>query len=74
MVEGQLTFFVDHLPAGLHLVGRHPRGAPALPLARLRAQGELTEVRATDLRFTPVETGKLLNDVLGLRLPAANRW
>ena len=67
LVAEQLTFFLDHLPAGLHLVVV-TRAEPALPLARLRAQGELTELRATDLRFTPVETGKLLNDVLGLRL------
>ena len=67
LVAEQLTFFIDHLPAGLHLAVV-TRSEPVLPLARLRAQGELTELRAADLRFTPVETGALLNDILGLRL------
>ena len=43
-----------------------------LPLARLRADGQLTELRAADLRFSPAETGELLTDVLGLRLAAAD--
>ncbi len=67
LVAEQLTYFVDHLPARLHLA-IVTRSEPGLPLARLRARGELTELRATDLGFSPVETGTLLNDVLGLRL------
>jgi LuxR family transcriptional regulator, maltose regulon positive regulatory protein len=44
------------------------RARPALPLARLRARGELAEVRGADLRFSRTQTRALLTDVLGLRL------
>ena len=44
------------------------RADPALPLARLRARGELVEVRAADLRFTVEEATAYLNDVVGLDL------
>jgi LuxR family maltose regulon positive regulatory protein len=44
------------------------RADPLLPLARLRARGELVEVRAADLRFTPDEVAAYLNDVIGLDL------
>jgi LuxR family maltose regulon positive regulatory protein len=66
-VDEQLAFFVDHLPPTLHLA-LVSRSTPGLPLAKLRAQGELTELHAADLRFSAGETGELLNDVLGLRL------
>ena len=46
------------------------RADPALPLARLRARGELVEIRAADLRFTPEEASAYLNDVMGLGLGA----
>src|SRR5439155_11900704 len=49
-----LTFLLEHLPPHLHLV-LATRADPPLPLARLRAQGAVTEVRAADLRFTPEE-------------------
>ena len=48
------------------------RADPALPLARLRARGELVEVRAADLRFTLDEVAAYLNDVVGLDLAAAD--
>ena len=41
-----------------------------LPLARLRARGQLTELRAADLRFTPAEAAEFLNQVMGLNLSA----
>ncbi|MCJ7548689.1 MAG: LuxR C-terminal-related transcriptional regulator, partial [Anaerolineae bacterium] len=41
-----------------------------LPLARLRARGQLTELRAADLRFTPSEAAEFLNQVMGLNLSA----
>lgn len=69
LIAEQLAYFVDHMPARLH-VAVVTRSKPALPLARLRARGELTELHALDLRFSPAETGTLLNDVLGLRLGA----
>ena len=70
-VDDQLTFLVDHLPDCLHLAVVS-RTEPALPLARLRARGELTELHAADLRFTPGEAGNLLTEVLGLRLGRAD--
>ena len=46
------------------------REDPPLPLARLRARGQLTELRAADLRFTPAEAADFLNQVMGLNLSA----
>jgi LuxR family maltose regulon positive regulatory protein len=46
------------------------REDPHLPLARLRARGQLTELRAADLRFTPAEAAEFLNRVMGLNLLA----
>lgn len=66
-VDDQVGFLIDHLPPTLHLAVV-TRSEPALPLARLRAQGELTELHAADLRFSPGEAAALLNNVLGLRL------
>src|SRR5205823_3943162 len=68
MQEG-MAFLLDHLPPRLHLVIAS-RADPALPLARLRARGELVEVRAADLRFTPEEAAAYLTDVMGLDLTA----
>ncbi|GLE51725.1 LuxR C-terminal-related transcriptional regulator [Mycobacterium montefiorense] len=70
-VHQQFAFFVSRMPANLHLV-LATRSDPTLPLARLRASGELTEVRADDLRFGAIEAGHLLNDVLGLDLAHAD--
>ena len=44
------------------------RSDPPLPLARLRGRGDLTELRAADLRFTPDEAAAFLNEVMGLAL------
>ncbi len=68
-VDQALTFLVDHLPPQMHLVIAS-REDPPLPLARLRVRGQLTELRATDLRFTPVEAADFLNRVMGLNLAA----
>ncbi len=68
-IDQALTFLVEHLPPQMHLVIA-TREDPALPLARLRARGQLTEVRATDLRFTPAEAAAFLNQVMGLGLSA----
>jgi LuxR family maltose regulon positive regulatory protein len=46
------------------------REDPPLPLARLRAHGELAEVRVQDLRFSAAETTRFLQEVMGLALPA----
>jgi LuxR family maltose regulon positive regulatory protein len=64
-----LTFLIDHLPPRMHLVIA-TRMDPPLPLPRLRARGEMTELRAADLRFTPEEAATFLNRVMGLELSA----
>ncbi|OBI80827.1 LuxR C-terminal-related transcriptional regulator [Mycobacterium sp. 1245805.9] len=66
-VHEQLAFFISRMPADLHLV-LATRSDPILPLARLRASGELAEMRTDDLRFGPNEAVHLLNGVLGLDL------
>jgi len=70
-VHSALTFLLDHLPPQMHLVIA-TRADPPLPLARLRARNQLTELRAVDLRFTPGEAAAFLNDVMGLRLSTEN--
>jgi LuxR family maltose regulon positive regulatory protein len=68
-IHGAVSFLLDHLPPQLHLVIAS-RSDPVLPLARLRGRGQLTEVRITDLRFTPAEAADFLNDVMGIALSA----
>jgi len=68
-IHDALTFLLNHLPPQMHLVIAG-RADPPLPLARLRARGQLTELRAADLRFTPDEATAFLNDVMGLGLSA----
>jgi LuxR family maltose regulon positive regulatory protein len=70
-VQEGMAFLLDHVPPGMHLVIAG-RADPALPLARLRARGELVEVRAADLRFTPEEAGAYLNGAMGLELTDAD--
>ena len=70
-VDEALTFLLEHLPPWMHLVIA-TREDPHLPLARLRARGQLTELRATDLRFTPSETAEFLNQVMSLNLSVEN--
>ncbi len=66
-VDHALTFLLEHLPPHMHLVIA-TREDPPLPLARLRVGGQLTEVRVTDLRFTPSEAAGFLNQGMGLTL------
>ena len=69
-VQDGMAFLLEHLPPQIHLVIAS-RADPALPLARLRGRGELVEIRAADLRFTPDEAAAYLNEVMGLVLTAA---
>src|SRR5580692_2693799 len=69
-VHVSLGFLLEHLPPGLHLV-LASRADPPLPLARLRAGGQLAELRAADLRFTAEEAAALLRESAGADLPAA---
>jgi LuxR family maltose regulon positive regulatory protein len=68
-VDEALTFLLEHLPPRMHLVIT-TREDPHLPLARLRARDQLTELRAADLRFTPAEASEFLNQVMDLNLSA----
>ena len=69
-VHEPLVFLLQHLPPGVHLV-LASRSDPPLPLARLRAAGQLAELRAGDLRFTAEEAATLLRESVGDVLPAA---
>ena len=63
----QVAFFLSHLPAGVQLV-LVTRGDPPLPLAGLRAAGELAEVRAHELRFATVQAAALVRTVAAVDL------
>ncbi|TAH50142.1 MAG: hypothetical protein EYC68_14930 [Chloroflexota bacterium] len=60
---------LEHQPAQLHLI-LATRVSPALPLTRLRARGQLVELRAADLRFAPDEAEAFLNQSSSIALPA----
>ncbi len=66
-IHKDLYFIIEHLPWQLRLV-ISTRADPPLPLARMRARGQLSEFRAQDLRFTVKETDILLNGIIGLGL------
>lgn len=68
-IHDAMAFMLEHLPPQFHLVIA-ARADPALPLPRLRGRGELVEIRASDLRFTPDEAATYLNEVMGLVLQA----
>jgi len=70
-VDQAITFLLEHLPPQMHLV-MATREDPHLPLARLRARGQLSELRAADLRFTPEEAGAFLNQMMNLNLSVEN--
>lgn len=62
-----LTYLIEHIPNHVHLA-LLTRSDPPLPLARMRARGQLTEIRAEHLRFSPEECSQFLNQVMGLHL------
>jgi len=66
-VHEAVTYLLDHLPPQMHLVIL-TRADPPLPLSRLRARGQLIEIRAVDLCFTVEEAAAFLNQVMGLAL------
>jgi LuxR family maltose regulon positive regulatory protein len=66
-VDQALSFLLQNLPPPMHLV-MATREDPSLPLARLRARGQLTELRAHDLRFTQHEAAEFLNQAMSLNL------
>jgi LuxR family maltose regulon positive regulatory protein len=68
-IHQSLDFLLDHLPPELHLVIA-TREDPPLALPRLRGRGQVTEIRAVDLRFTAEEAAQFLNACMGLGLSA----
>ena len=70
-VHDSMTFLLERLPPGLRVVVAS-RADPPLPLARLRAHGQLAELREPDLRFTLEETAAFLREATGLELPLAS--
>jgi LuxR family transcriptional regulator, maltose regulon positive regulatory protein len=68
-IDQALTFLLENLPPQMHLVIT-TREDPQLPLARMRVRGQLTELRAADLRFTAAEAAEFLNASMGLQLSA----
>jgi LuxR family maltose regulon positive regulatory protein len=68
-IHDEVAFMLEHQPPQMHLV-LATRADPPLPLSRLRARGQLTELRAADLRFTPAEAATFLNRTMGLGLTA----
>ncbi len=69
-VHASLEFLVAHLPPGLDVV-LASRADPPLPLPRLRARGQLAELRGDDLRFTAGEAAALLREATRGDLPGA---
>jgi LuxR family maltose regulon positive regulatory protein len=67
-VHESVAFLLENLPPGLRVVVSG-RADPPLPLARLRARGQLAELRAADLRFTSEEAAALLGEAAGPGLP-----
>ncbi len=70
-IDQALTFLIDHQPPHMHLVIA-TRADPSLPLPRYRVRGQLTELRAADLRFTAEEAGAFLNQMMNLSLSVEN--
>lgn len=67
-IHDSLTFLLDHLPPNMHLVIA-TRADPPLPLANMRARGQLTEIRVENLRFSLEESDLFLQQVLAYELP-----
>lgn len=68
-VDDAFTFLLDYLPPHMHLIIA-TREDPQFPLARLRARGQLTELRVTELRFNRPEAAGFLNQMMELNLSA----
>ena len=68
-IQGGMAYLLEHLPHQVHVVIT-TRADPTLPVGRLRGRGELVEIRAADLRFTPDEAAAYLNGMMGLDLAA----
>jgi LuxR family maltose regulon positive regulatory protein len=70
-VPDALSFLLEHLPSPMHLI-LSTRADPPLPLARLRARGQLAELRAADLVFSQDECTALLKSIMSLELTSGD--
>jgi LuxR family maltose regulon positive regulatory protein len=70
-IHQQIAFLLEHQPPQMHLV-IGTREDPPLPLARLRARGQVADVRQADLRFTAEETADFLQRTMHLGLSSAD--
>lgn len=70
-IDHVLSYLIEHMPPHMHLV-MATRAEPRLSLARLRVRGQLTELRASDLRFTYSEAAEFLSRETGMALTAEN--
>jgi LuxR family maltose regulon positive regulatory protein len=68
-IHDAIAFLLDHMPPQMHLI-ISSRANPPLPLARLRARNDLTELRPADLRFEPEEVATFLSGIMGSDLSA----
>src|SRR5690606_23621137 len=68
-VHRALAYFIDYMPSHIQLI-ISSRIDPPLPLPRLRARGEVVEIRVADLAFSDVETAVFLADIMKLDLPS----
>jgi len=66
-IQSALAFLIAYLPPKMHLIIAS-RSDPFLPLSRLRADGQMTELRTDDLRFSTQEAVAYLNQVMALTL------
>jgi LuxR family transcriptional regulator, maltose regulon positive regulatory protein len=69
LIQQQVSFLLEHQPAQMHLV-IISREDPLLPISRLRAQGQVCEMRQEDLRFTESETADLFQRIMNFNLAA----
>jgi len=72
-IHSAVTFLLEHMPPEMHLI-ISGRTDPPLPLTRLRARGQLTQLRATDLRCTLGEATAFLNEVMDLSFGRSRRY
>jgi LuxR family maltose regulon positive regulatory protein len=70
-IHNGVAFVLEHLPPNVHMI-ISSRATPPLPLARMRARGQLSEVGVDDLRFTREESTLLLHSLLGEPLPISS--
>jgi LuxR family maltose regulon positive regulatory protein len=70
-VHAAVSYVIEHLPENVHLVVSG-RADPPLPLPKLRARNQMTEIRAAELRFTTDEAAAFLRDAMGLALSDAD--